>query len=112
MELICISFWQVWWLRNQAIHNASVRNDEDVVGWSINFLDGFRSANSTADPNTMAKQDSVVKWCSPSRGCFKINTDAVVDKNKCYIGAGIIIRDYKGVVVRTFIQKIHINFSP
>ncbi|KAK3190102.1 hypothetical protein Dsin_029663 [Dipteronia sinensis] len=60
----------------------------------------------------MAKQDSIVKWCSRVRGCFKINTDAAVDKNNSCIRAGIIIRDYKGVAVRTFIQKIHVNFSP
>ncbi|KAI9164787.1 hypothetical protein LWI28_002049 [Acer negundo] len=112
MELICICFWRVWWLRNQAVHNASGYNDMDVVGWSRNFMDGFRDANSLPASDHVRQLMPTVKCCKPGRGCFQANTDVAVDKNNCCIQTGCIIRDCKGVVRQCFTHNFLTNYSP
>ncbi|KAI9169704.1 hypothetical protein LWI28_016446 [Acer negundo] len=112
LELICIFFQRVWWLRNQMIHNASGKNDLDVIGWSRNFLKGFRAANTLPMTGNVNNLVTIVKWNKPDRGCLKANTDAAMNKNDCCIRTGCIIRDSRGVVRRSFIQKFPFNFSP
>ncbi|KAK3222277.1 hypothetical protein Dsin_009302 [Dipteronia sinensis] len=45
LELLCVILWRCWWRRNQLIHHAGARCDEDIVEWSGNFLAEWSKAN-------------------------------------------------------------------
>ncbi|KAI9185039.1 hypothetical protein LWI28_003582 [Acer negundo] len=68
------------------IHNTSSQNDMDVIGWSRNFLESFRAANSLPETGHENNLVTIVKWNKPNKGCFKANTDASVNKNDVALG--------------------------
>ncbi|XP_042969053.1 uncharacterized protein LOC122301732 [Carya illinoinensis] len=45
------------------------------------------------------------KWQSPPANWFKVNWDGAVDKTKCMIGIGVVVRDEKGQIIATMRHK-------
>ncbi|KAK2646872.1 hypothetical protein Ddye_022067 [Dipteronia dyeriana] len=92
--------------------NSYTRIDVDFVGWSMNFIECFRSENPGEDQVPIGGRYANINWCKPDRGWFKVNTDAAVNNLKCGIGAGIIIKNHLEVVRCCSIRNFHENFSP
>ncbi|XP_042983222.1 uncharacterized protein LOC122312632 [Carya illinoinensis] len=50
-------------------------------------------------------KNSAEKWQSPPANWFKVNWDEAIDKTKCMIGIGIVLRDEKGQIISTMRHK-------
>ncbi|TXG55739.1 hypothetical protein EZV62_017052 [Acer yangbiense] len=49
LELLCVILWRCWWRRNQLVHQAGARCDENIVAWAVNFVAEMRTANGAVD---------------------------------------------------------------
>ncbi|KAK3184259.1 hypothetical protein Dsin_031545 [Dipteronia sinensis] len=65
MELMCVILWRCWWRRNQLIHNAGVRSEEEVVEWAENFLEEFHKTEKKISEKNIANGPmvkNIVRW--------------------------------------------------
>ncbi|KAK3199253.1 hypothetical protein Dsin_022668 [Dipteronia sinensis] len=97
-------FWHIWWQKNQVVHSAAMRCDENIIGWASNFIGEFRSANVTSLSRSCL--------CRPEVCNYKVNIDAVVNGPLSCISIGIMIRNHHGLVMGSSIQSITTCFSP
>ncbi|KAK4856305.1 hypothetical protein QYF36_016157 [Acer negundo] len=51
-------------------------------------------------------------WKPLDANCFKINVDASLKEGVHCMGGGIVIRDYKGIVMVASVYRIQSRFSP
>lgn len=75
-ELACVVCWKCWEFRNHYSHGDDTYIHADILKWSIDFLDNFRTATST--PYQLSQLDLASKWHPPSVGRIKINFDAAM----------------------------------
>ncbi|KAK1587816.1 hypothetical protein Q3G72_017098 [Acer saccharum] len=48
----------------------------------------------------------------PLEGTVKVNCDAALDMNRGVVGFGLVIQDFRGMVLASSVQHIQANFSP
>ncbi|KAK0574960.1 hypothetical protein LWI29_031553 [Acer saccharum] len=72
---------------------------EEVVGWSIEFLQEFRNSNSEVKRVVVSDSIRRGRWRPPDIDDYKANCDAVLDQGKGTVGIGMIIRNYVGNVM-------------
>ncbi|KAK3205805.1 hypothetical protein Dsin_019851 [Dipteronia sinensis] len=79
LELLCVIFWRTWYWRNQVLHSPNRLGDEDVISWSISFLEDFRLAQGKISSTSPSIGSVFVKWCKLDVGFYKINIDAAIN---------------------------------
>ncbi|KAK3189040.1 hypothetical protein Dsin_028601 [Dipteronia sinensis] len=55
---------------------------------------------------------TVIKWETPLKGCYKINTDAALNVKDNRVRVGLVIRDSRGQVMATSVQCVEAGYSP
>ncbi|KAK1587767.1 hypothetical protein Q3G72_016635 [Acer saccharum] len=76
------------------------------------FLVAFWDANQVCLNGVSATNPSIVVWKPLVEGTIKINCDAALDMNRGVLGFGLVVRDFRGVVLVSCVQHIQANFSP
>ncbi|XP_042987158.1 uncharacterized protein LOC122315356 [Carya illinoinensis] len=85
----------IWLRRNSFIFQGEFKHPSSVVSQaSIAMLE--LEANRNIRENTQQGEQIQVKWSPPPKNMFKMNWDAAVDKTKCRVGIGVIVRDHRG----------------
>ncbi|KAK2646180.1 hypothetical protein Ddye_021375 [Dipteronia dyeriana] len=107
MELLCINFWRVWWIRNQTIHNPSGRVDDDVVEVSCNFSPQTAKAVALLCGIRLAMEANFVPVVVES------DTKVVVDMVKMGVGPAADFGNIIGDILYLIVGKpIYISFVP
>ncbi|KAL5831206.1 hypothetical protein ACOSQ4_016560 [Xanthoceras sorbifolium] len=112
-ELLCVVLWRIWFCRNRAIHGKLLIPAGDVVDWCCEFLSDFQ--NNSDHENLLSSSFWVVdlaRWCPPSAGTLKLNSDASVHVDSNFIGIGFVIRNSAGLVVGAGALPLLANLSP
>ncbi|KAK2665216.1 hypothetical protein Ddye_003790 [Dipteronia dyeriana] len=97
-ELLCVTWWCIWFRRNNFVHSSILLLVNDLLEWVVKFLRDFQLANvkeeSVHHPNY-----GIVSWSPSPIGYFKINTDATLSFSDKISGIGVVIRDSGGRVM-------------
>ncbi|KAK0594791.1 hypothetical protein LWI29_000556 [Acer saccharum] len=112
LEVFCVSIWRVWFLRNDAVHNAKVAPVGDVVPWAMAFRDEFQNANGGASSSSGPRSLVANSWRPQDRGHFKANSNAALDLIHGKVGVGINIRNHLGEVLASCAQPILAALPP
>ncbi|KAK3188397.1 hypothetical protein Dsin_027958 [Dipteronia sinensis] len=111
-EIFCVLLWRTWFKRNQKVHGNWCDTSEDVLGWSVCFLNEFQNTNWPDEKHKNVAQATKMNWVNPDVGTFKVNTAAVSNGNHYKTGIGVIVRDHKGLVMGAITQPILSLYSP
>ncbi|KAL5756426.1 hypothetical protein ACOSP7_020856 [Xanthoceras sorbifolium] len=69
-EVLCVTWWRNWFLRNEATHSAAPRLPSDVVKWAASYLQDFKAAKvGSAMSSTRPVKD--FKWHPPAADVYK-----------------------------------------
>ncbi|KAL5782929.1 hypothetical protein ACOSP7_007958 [Xanthoceras sorbifolium] len=67
-EVLCVTWWRNWFLRNEATYSAAPRLPSDVVQWAASYLQDFKATKVvSAISSTRPVKD--FKWHLPAT-CF------------------------------------------
>ncbi|XP_042964722.1 uncharacterized protein LOC122298944 [Carya illinoinensis] len=91
--------YQIWKRRNHFIFEQKFWEPGKVVDAASQVVTDYSVANNKDVAVQVSSRQSVSNWRAPPLNVFKVNWDAAVDKSKCKIGAGIVIRNWEGSVV-------------
>ncbi|KAK0584781.1 hypothetical protein LWI29_018533 [Acer saccharum] len=61
-ELFCILLWRIWFCRNSAVHNTSLADFSEMIGWSKKFQDDYYLNNGSNPPET-SNHGGIVQRC-------------------------------------------------
>ncbi|KAL5842225.1 hypothetical protein ACOSQ3_012828 [Xanthoceras sorbifolium] len=110
-EVLCVTWWRNWFLRNEVTHSAAPRLSSDVVQWAASYLQDFKAAKvGSATSSTRPVKD--FKWHPPAADVYKVNCDVGVDAAAHRTGIRVVIRDSSGFVLASCAQGLDIFFSP
>ncbi|KAK3224903.1 hypothetical protein Dsin_004765 [Dipteronia sinensis] len=84
--------------------------DEDVISWSISFLEDYRLAQGKISSTSQSLGEVSVKWCKPDVGFYKINTDAAINGKSQKFGC--CGRNSSQLVAASSVQCISACLSP
>ncbi|KAK3228205.1 hypothetical protein Dsin_008067 [Dipteronia sinensis] len=91
--------WFVWNYRNQTLFGDKARNGRESWAKVGLFLSGVKVDESQAKVSTKPSPE-IKSWSPPTIGTFKINVDVAMDWGKGRFGAGIIIIDNTGRILK------------
>ncbi|KAK2663222.1 hypothetical protein Ddye_001796 [Dipteronia dyeriana] len=86
-ELLCVIWWRVWFRRNKLIYSSVTILAHGIVVWDVDFLEDFRRAN-IKEGRVVEQQSGRLPWKDLPVGCFKINTDEVLNPREKVSGLG------------------------
>ncbi|KAK9984557.1 hypothetical protein SO802_034082 [Lithocarpus litseifolius] len=107
LELFFALAWSIWWNRNQATHENSGINLDQVWERANRLLSEYKNACSLP---TLSLAPSPSAWQVPPLGVFKINTDGAASDGypSCI---GVAIRDYRGSLLAASSKILAAPFS-
>lgn len=100
-------WWKMFWMMSKSIWLG--RKAWIFEGKKVEFIEVMNKAVrgvmevdkvNSGQPTKMVRGAEVVVWSAPSKGVYKLNTDAVVLKDKG-IGMGGVVRDVVGDMMAT-----------
>ncbi|XP_035547375.1 uncharacterized protein LOC118348911 [Juglans regia] len=99
LEEIAITAYHVWKRRNYFVFEGKFISPITICDQSLNALDDYK--NFVKQPPIRKANNSAMiqTWEAPPPNTFKVNLDAAIDKIKCKVGVGVIIRDCEGKVI-------------
>ena len=53
----------------------------------------------------------VVKWSPPTEGLYKVNFDGTIFEDQAFVGLGVVIRDYAGLIIGALSKRIRLPSS-
>ncbi|KAK3224784.1 hypothetical protein Dsin_004646 [Dipteronia sinensis] len=111
VELLCVTWWRIWYRRNQVVNYQVGLGDIEVCMWSEFFIHDFRQSLVKENPRRMGSWVTP-RWQAPEVGIFKINTDKAVVTKDGVSGLGVVIRDDKGFVRASACYGFKVNYHP
>lgn len=104
--LIAITFWSIWNDRNKRAHGEEIPSIQFRSKWIKDYLEASMRANqcrSSIAPfsqhvETQASR-SLARWRPPTKGFWKINTDAACFSSPSKSSIGAVGRDSKGKIM-------------
>ncbi|KAK1586636.1 hypothetical protein Q3G72_004481 [Acer saccharum] len=79
LELICVVWWHIWFLRNRMVHSSEKFVVEDIVIWCVEFLDEYKAANVIIEERGGLLIHNQLKWKPSDKWIYKLNSDAALD---------------------------------
>lgn len=100
MTMLC----SVWRAHNDFVWNNVMPCSYRVIGSALSFLLDWQEVRAPAVEQRVVR---FKLWHAPSRGFVKVNVDAGFLANSLEMGAGMLIRDDKGVFIscRTIVHQ-------
>ncbi|KAL4385050.1 hypothetical protein GQ457_15G008960 [Hibiscus cannabinus] len=95
-QLIVITYWSLWYARNEFVHNGSTLSTVKVSSFILAFLRGLESSIAVMAPKQGIKS---VKWSPPAGDIIKFNFDASFNAESKSSIFGIVARDCQGFIV-------------
>ncbi|KAL4310599.1 hypothetical protein GQ457_01G027790 [Hibiscus cannabinus] len=95
-QLIVITYWSLWYARNELVHNDSTFSTVKVSSFILAFLLGLESSAVVTFPRQGIKN---VKWFPPDGDIIKFNFDASFNAESKSSISGIVARDCQGFIV-------------
>ncbi|KAK9008338.1 hypothetical protein V6N11_075236 [Hibiscus sabdariffa] len=105
-KLLTISYWAIWFMRNQKMHEDLQENVRQTVNFISLQLTEFEALGAKSNPHAMTSY----RWSPPRPGIIKVNFDASVDAAHNSSVAGIILRNSEGPVMA--IDTFSFSFVP
>ncbi|XP_035547261.1 uncharacterized protein LOC118348858 [Juglans regia] len=102
----------IWIRRNKWVFDNCFSSPFSVMRKAQVCLDEFQEAQreSISDGRKMGKSQQRRPWQKPEELSVKVNFDAALDLNKKLMGAGVVIRDWRGdVLVSLCAQFKHVS---
>ena len=101
---LAITIEAIWNLRNSVVHNGEQIN----IATTIKGTD-FRFAECTEAREPMVDKDpnSVELWTRPPMGMVKLNVDAAILSDKCWLV--VVARDDRGNIMKYWSKAIPLN---
>ncbi|XP_042958203.1 uncharacterized protein LOC122293808 [Carya illinoinensis] len=93
----CVSVQVVWSLCSQKLQKGV--ESRKIVEVATQVVSDYSEANEKVAGVQDRPSLSVPNWSAPPLNVFKANWDVAVDKGKCKIGVGVMIRNWEGRVV-------------
>ncbi|KAL5559601.1 hypothetical protein UlMin_035812 [Ulmus minor] len=90
--------WQIWNMRNKALHKERCLLPDNLILFSECLLDDYLKYNEAGLPKRSVAAPPPC-WSPSSKNCFQVNVDAAIDKSNGSCGFGLIIRDDLGCVM-------------
>ncbi|KAL5580292.1 hypothetical protein UlMin_012734 [Ulmus minor] len=90
--------WQIWNMRNKALHKERYLLPDNLVLISDCLLEDYLKYNEAGLYKRVVSAPPSC-WIPPIRNCFQVNVDVAIDKNSGACGFGLIIRDDLGCVL-------------
>ncbi|KAK2649623.1 hypothetical protein Ddye_017112 [Dipteronia dyeriana] len=115
VELLCIVWWRIWFMRNRGMHSISGHCLDEVVSWASSYLEDFKSArlvDTSCLVSSSCSNELVTKWTLSPVDTFKVNVDAAIQADKQLVGVGLIVRQSNGLVLVASAQCFTACFSP
>ncbi|KAK8576343.1 hypothetical protein V6N13_090816 [Hibiscus sabdariffa] len=95
-QLIVITYWSLWYARNELVHNGSTFSTVKVSSFILAFLLSHESSTVVTAPRQGIKN---VKWFPPDGDIIKFNFDASFNAESKSSISGIVARDCQGFIV-------------
>ncbi|KAK8673098.1 hypothetical protein V6N13_111454 [Hibiscus sabdariffa] len=95
-QVIVLTFWTIWFARNNLIHEGTVCSVTKVSTFVLAYLRELDSIAALAIPAKLSKD---VKWIPPVGDFVKLNFDASFDSALKASVSGIIARDSYGLIL-------------
>ncbi|KAK8713134.1 hypothetical protein V6N13_148359 [Hibiscus sabdariffa] len=95
-QVIVLTFWAIWFARNNLIHEGTVCSVTKVSTFVLAYLRELDSLAALAIPAKLSKD---VKWIPPVGDFFKLNFDASFDSALKASVSRIIARDSYGLIL-------------
>ncbi|XP_042980102.1 uncharacterized protein LOC122310285 [Carya illinoinensis] len=92
--------WLIWKRRNEMIFRKCFLHPRIVAQNSKHLVEELQLAKQQNKKLT-GKVQRQAAWVTPPRGRLKLNWDASLDKIRCRVGVGAVIRDHEGQVLAT-----------
>ncbi|KAK3218215.1 hypothetical protein Dsin_012185 [Dipteronia sinensis] len=96
VELLCMIWWRVWYMRNQWVHGSGNHDMEMVVFWSRDYLQEFVTANLKVVDQGGRGKDVVSRWQPPSSSFYKLNTNATINEQNHRVSLGMVVKGSHG----------------
>ncbi|XP_024046508.1 uncharacterized protein LOC112100876 [Citrus clementina] len=98
--------WAAWYSRNGSIFENAEQDPHITVAKADATVEAYARVKMgkilAAASNTPKKSSS---WLRPPQGLFKANVDAAINEEKKEAGLGVVIRDSKGEVIATAVNR-------
>lgn len=91
----------IWLRRNTCVHGGEFEHPKRLVQETEDFMQQFRLATARAEEQEeiiRSANPSPTSWNPPPDGVYKVNRDIALDNLNKKMGAGIIVRDSRGMV--------------
>ncbi|KAK9047296.1 hypothetical protein V6N11_053143 [Hibiscus sabdariffa] len=95
-SLIVISYWALWYARNEIIHESRPFSAVSVSSFILSFLLELESSIVVPASNSLIKD---VKWFPPDGSIIKLNFDASFNSASNSSVSGIVARDSHGFIL-------------
>ncbi|XP_042979840.1 uncharacterized protein LOC122310016 [Carya illinoinensis] len=93
--------YMLWRRRNSYVFESKFLDPNALVKAANQKVIDFMEANKKIGEVRVAANQVQSYWCAPPDQFHKANLDASMDRAKCRIGIGVIIRDWKGKAMAT-----------
>ncbi|KAK8551365.1 hypothetical protein V6N12_040009 [Hibiscus sabdariffa] len=95
-SLIVISYWALWYAKNEIIHESRPFSAISVSSFILSFLLELESSIVVPASNSLIKD---VKWFPPDGSIIKLNFDASFNSASNSSVSGIVARDSHGFIL-------------
>ncbi|XP_057993183.1 uncharacterized protein LOC110632743 [Hevea brasiliensis] len=107
----CMVLWAIWRYRNDIVREGRRTPVAEVVNMASLFLSKWQNAQAKeAAPCSQTRQivhsEGMTSWSKPVANCVKCNSDAAVFQGCDGLGAGWVIRDSSGQLVKACQVKL------
>ncbi|KAK2635264.1 hypothetical protein Ddye_030056 [Dipteronia dyeriana] len=91
-ELLCVSWWRIWFGRNPFFHSSVLLQVNDIFEWCVEFLKDYQQPKVGANGRAQLNIRSV-SWRLPPPGFSKINMDTALNSQVKCSSMGVVIQD-------------------
>ncbi|KAK9035354.1 hypothetical protein V6N11_077396 [Hibiscus sabdariffa] len=93
---VMVTFWAVWYTRNQVVHEGIVPSDHNTLSFVVAFL---REHDVFNPPACLRPLRSHGSWSAPVSDVIKVNFDASFDAFVRKFVFGVVCRDSEGLIL-------------
>ncbi|CAN1139448.1 hypothetical protein LINPERHAP2_LOCUS11275, partial [Linum perenne] len=98
---ICMVLWSLWRERNARVWSNKKLNSEWIVRLGKDLLADWKQARAgQGRESKVVQRRPCLKWHPPKPGELKCYVDATVEQNLLKTGAGMVIRDDTGAIIK------------
>ncbi|KAK3217731.1 hypothetical protein Dsin_011701 [Dipteronia sinensis] len=97
---------------NAFVHNLTDVNIMDIIPWAEDFLNDLMRVDNMAKNEHGGYELITPSWRPPDAGIYKVNTNVAIDDKGNRTRTGVIIRDYRGLVMASCAHTLTMTYSP